>query len=529
LTEASPGSLTRGFLWRSALILAGCGAAVYFMTLIFDIRVRELKASLKNLNNSQTSFRTLALISRYQLIRDRMTRNDEAGQFKSEGKTMLALGQTTAGDEGDRVTFLDRFGIAMINALNWLTGADPLRNYQTSLDQRTLELAYLYEIRRDYARAVEVYDLALKMIPERNQEALQYAYLHRGFCLSLMDKKNEALADYSIVISSNETGEFRYTAEILSALLKDLLEKSGKIDNMSDSEDKAEAYYKLAAYPKAFAVYDRLQSKGVSLSARGTYYAGRVHEEMGQSEKAAEKFRALVAQPGGSDWALRANRRIYALGAFYGGDKKYREESQKNAVTVVKDKELVQAAEKFEAVVQQNETVTQKRQAEINETAALVKEEKENLEKKAAVVPVAAAPQAAVPAAAPAPAPPAQPAPSLRVPAPLPAPAPAAKAEVAPAAPAPKAEPAKPAEPTPEEKLQTALRRGDLTRAEKKEILMTFKEIERIVLNDDNELWGIPIKEEKDLIFFFTVMGKVHIAKSRIKTREKIDSDEAFR
>jgi hypothetical protein len=58
---------------------------------------------------------------------------------------------------------------------------------------------------------------------------------------------------------------------------------------------------------------------------------------------------------------------------------------------------------------------------------------------------------------------------------------------------------------------------------------MTFKEIELIILNDDNEVWGIPISEEKDKVLFFTVMGKVSIAKNRIKSREKIDSAEAFR
>lgn len=508
--------------WRVALVGGGLSAAVYFMTLIFDIRVRELKTSLRNLNNNQTSFRTLALISRYQLIRDRIVKNDEANQFKAEGKTMLALSQTAAQDESEKVTVVDRVGIGLINGLNWLTGSEPLRNYQTSIDQRTLELAYLYELRRDYSKAVETYDIAIKMIPQKNQEALQYAYLHRGFCLSLLDKKNEALVDYSIVISSNETGEFRYTAEILSALLKDLLEKSGKIDQMADSEDKAEAYYKLAAYPKAFAVYDKLQKKG-ALSSRALYYSGRVYEELGQSDKAADKFRTLITNKDNNDWALRANRRIYALGAFYGGDKKFREESQKNATTVVQDKELIQAAAKFEAVVSQNEIAAKTRQAEIQETVELVKQEKENLADKPAPVPIPIAAAAA------------KPEPAVKPPEPPPAekPRPVAVKPAAPPVPpvvkvAP--QPSPPVLPaTPEEKLQSALKRGDLTRAEKKEILMTFKEIELIILNDDNEIWGIPIREEKDRVSFFTVMGKVSIAKNRIKSREKIDSAEAFR
>lgn len=494
------------------------------MNLIFDIRVRELKSSLKNLNNNQTSFRTLALISRYQLIRDRIIHNDEVGQFKSEGKTMLALSQTMTQDETDRLTAADRLGVGLINSLNWLTGSEPMRNYQTSLDQRTLELAYLYELRRDYARAIETYELAIKMIPERNQEALQYAYLHRGFCLSLLDRKNEALADYSIVISSNQTGEFRYTAEILSALLKDLVERSGKIDLMADSEGKAEAYYRLAAYPKAFAVYEKLQKSG-TLSARATYYSGRVHEELGQSDKAAEKFRSLITTQGDQEWALRANRRMYALGAFYGGDKKFREESQKNATTVVQDKELLKAAEKFESVIKQNEVRAEIRKAEIAETTALVGQEKDNLAEKPLPVPVA---------------PPVKDEKDSRIaivpPPPAVAPLPPARtAEVVkpPAVtPAPEVTAVKPPEPkvqTPDEKLQSALGKNNLTRAEKKEILMSFKEIELIILNDENEVWGIPISDGKDNVVFFTVMGKVSIAKNRIKSREKIDSSEAFR
>lgn len=509
--------------WRILTMAVACLIAVFFMNLIFDIRVRELKTSLKSLNNNQTSFRTLALISRYQLIRDRMVHSDEANQFRSEGKTMLALSQSSAQDETDRVTAVDRMGIGLINSLNWLTGSEPLRNYQSSIDQRTLELAYLYELRRDYAKAIETYDLAIKMIPGKNQEALQYAYLHRGFCLSLLDKKNEALADYSIVIASNSTGEFRYTAEILSSLLRDLLERSGKIDSLADSEGKAEAYYKLAAYPKAFAVYDKLQKQG-ALSARALYYSGRVHEELGQADKAAEKFRSLISTRTDNDWALRANRRIYALGAFYGGDKKYREESQKNAATVVQDKELIKVADKFESVIKQNEASAKTRQAEIEETVELVNEEKKSLANKPAQVPIAipvAADKKSSVAVAPPAAVPQKPRTQVAPPAigALPATPPAA----APAPPAPT-----PPQ-TPEAKLQSALTRGELTRAEKKEILMSFKEIELIILTDENEIWGIPFKEDKDRISFFTVMGKVNIARNRIKSREKIESAEAFR
>lgn len=519
-------------VWRILAVLVGCALAAFFMNLIFDVRVRELKTSLKNLNNNQTSFRTLALISRYQLIRDRIGRSDatllgspssEANQFKNEGKTMLALGQSAVQDESERLSALDRVAITLINGLNWLTGSEPMKNYQATKDQRALELAYLYELRRDYAKAIETYDLAIKITPEKNQEALQYAYLHRGFCLSLLDKKNEALADYSIVISSNQTGEFRYTAEVLSALIKELLDKTQKVDLMRDSEGKAEAYYKLAAYPKAFAVYEKLQKQG-GLSARGTYYAGRVHEELGQSDKAAEKFRNLIAKRTDNDWALRANRRIYALGAFYGGDKKFREESQKNAQTVVQDQELIKAAAKFEAVVQKNEETAKAKEVEVAETIALVKEEKENLAAKAP-------PAAPVPVAAPVTQPPKLPEPppvkvvpppvtvrpKVQVPAPPPEPV-APLVAPAPAVPA-----------TPEEKLQSALKRNDLTRAERKELLTNFKEIELITLTDENQLWGMPIAETRDRISFFTVMGKVSVAKARIKSREKVDSDEAFR
>lgn len=509
-------------LWRILAVLAGCALAAFFMNLIFDVRVRELKTSLKNLNNNQTSFRTLALIARYQLIRDRIGRSDEANQFKNEGKTMLALGQTAVQDETERLTALDRVAITLINGLNWLTGSEPMKNYQATKDQRALELAYLYELRRDYTRAIETYDLAIKITPEKNQEALQYAYLHRGFCLSLLDKKNEALADYSIVISSNQTGEFRYTAEVLSALIKELLDKTQKVDLMTDSEGKAEAYYKLAAYPKAFAVYEKLQKRG-ALSARGTYYAGRVHEELGQSDKAAEKFRNLIAKKTDNDWALRANRRIYALGAFYGGDKKFREESQKNAQTVVQDQELIKAASKFEAVVQKNEETAKAKEVEVAETVALVKEEKENLAAKAPPAPVPVPPPVTQPLKPPGPPPvkvvppPVILRPKVQVPVPAPKPVTplVAPAPVAPA--------------TPEEKLQSALKRNDLTRAERKELLTNFKEIELITLTDENQLWGMPIAESRDKISFFTVMGKVSVAKARIKSREKVESDEAFR
>ncbi|MBV6493667.1 MAG: hypothetical protein LDLANPLL_01690 [Turneriella sp.] len=508
MTELSTGMLVRKYAVRAALLGGMCVLAVYFMNLIFDIRIRELRSSLKSLNNNQTSFRTLALISRYQLIRDRMGKSDEANQFRNEGKTMLALNQTTALDEGDRATRIDRLGIGLINALNWLTGVESLKNYQGSPDQRMLELAYLYELRRDYVRAIDTYNAALRMLPEENQQAIQYAYLHRGFCLSLIDKKNEALADYSIVIATNQTGEFRYTAEILSALLRDLLQKTEKIDQMNDSEGKAEAYYKLAAYPKAVVVYERLQKKG-KLSARGTYFSGRAHEELGQTDKAAEKFRSLVATAPTDAWTKRANRRIYALGAFYGGDKKFREESQKNATTVVKDTELLKTAEKFESVIQKNEETVLARQEEFHETEAIVQKEKQENVDKPVVVEKTVVPTKTTPAQVPikkiAKAPPILKPPSQK--------------DVILKQQLPE---------TPEEKLKSALRKDNLTRVEKKEILMTFKEIEQITLLDDNKIWGILIGEDKERLSFFTVMGKIKIAKSRIKSREKVGRDEAF-
>ena len=52
---------------------------------------------------------------------------------------------------------------------------------------------------------------------------------------------------------------------------------------------------------------------------------------------------------------------------------------------------------------------------------------------------------------------------------------------------------------------------------------------DKITLTDENQLWGMPIAETRDRISFFTVMGKISVAKARIKSREKVESDEAFR
>src|SRR5262245_6318832 len=183
-------------IFMGVILLTVCGTAFYFMNLIFDLRIRELRSSLRSLNNNQVSFRTLALISRYQLIRDRMVKTEETKQFKNEGKTMLALSHSSRGDESENFSFADRIGVNLLNSLNWLTGAKPMRNYKTSVDQKTLELAYLYEIKRDYVKAVEVYDLAIKILPETNDHERQDAHLPRGSILYHREKKNENLTQH---------------------------------------------------------------------------------------------------------------------------------------------------------------------------------------------------------------------------------------------------------------------------------------------------------------------------------------------
>jgi tetratricopeptide (TPR) repeat protein len=293
-----------------------------------------------------------------------------------------------------------------------------------------------------------------------------------------------------------------------------------KVELMLPSADKGAAYYKLTAYDKAIQTFRGLNNINANPSA--LFYLGRSHEESGNNGQAAENYRRIIALHAKTDWAVKANRRLFAMGAFYTAGQEYRQESKSNVEKkVVIDPGLINESKRYEKVALHIENLESQKAKDTHQAAT------------SAPVPVAAAPDEKKPAPvralpaipvkkeiartiAPPPVRPDEPAVTIAKADPV-----VPKTVAEPTPPIPVTAPAA-KEPSAIELAKTWEQKETLSRKDKSAYLRSQKILHRVTMEDGNQFTGVLIRETPAEIFLFTVMGKIVVDKSQVAERVKI-------
>lgn len=485
------------------------GAAGLWLMIVYGMRIKELQYRLRTNNDQKQSVRTLSLVSRYQLLRQKAGERDHALNYGREGRLMQALQHTVAADNYPELSVAETTALWTIEFFNLIAASPRFRYEQSSPPIRALELAFYHELRRSYKVAIEKYTALLANEKSLDTDWRAYALLHRGFCRALVGERSEAQKDFESVVEIYSAGEYHLTAQALKAMVAEIDNELVKVELMAPSADKGAAYYRLTAYDRAISTFKGLGNLNGNPSA--LFYLGRSHEESGGTQLAAEYYRKIIARHAKTVWAVRANRRLFAMGAFYTGGQELRQESKSNVENkIVNDRGLIKEAARFEKVAVHLETLESQKKSTIatsnsakgaESTAQLAKSSKIPSETSAAK-------------------------PNTRISdrereASSDARRAAAKSETTPEL---KVAPAGIGikQPTAIELAKTWEQKEALSRKDKSTYIKSQRTLTRVIMQDGNQFTGIIMKDGPTEIFLFTVMGKISIDKTQIATRERV-------
>ena len=302
---------------------------IFLIRSIFSLRINEFSSNLRKSSNTNKKVRSAGLVARYQLIQKRFNQFKGNDNYKDEARLMAMVSGDYTGDQNRRDPgFLKVPALGIINLVNMISGSPLMVDETVDKGGRLIEMAYFYERKRQFRKAIAVYNAALK-IYETEATEVPYIYLHRGFCLSLIGLSQSALSDYDKVISLVPDKEEAVTAEFLSSFLRSANQQILEVDKRANSVIKGRAYHQLMAYKKAIKIFNLLEK--TRPSQRLYYYRGRSFEEIGRLKRALQDYERVMNMNPNSEIAKKTNRRRYILGTFYENDNNLKDKAYKHA------------------------------------------------------------------------------------------------------------------------------------------------------------------------------------------------------
>jgi tetratricopeptide (TPR) repeat protein len=348
------------------------------MLAIAEIREKELKLSLQKLDQGETSSKTDGLIARYRLIQSQHDALKESfSDYIKEERLMALLSASDSKNQKYLISndLIINTAYHFVNIFNFMINLEPLIGLAENKGTKMLEIAYFYERKRNYSKAISIYDIAEKYFQPVSRE-IAYIYLHKGFCSAILGKNKLATINYQKVINSTNAGEMTETAQVLLSYIFASKQKEEKIKAMPISHNKGIAYYKALSYTKAVKVFNEVEKKNPDQKLY--FYRGRSHEELGKSRKAIKDYKKSIEMDSKSVYAKQANRRLYILGAFYENNKKIKEEAKKKAV-VMGDSKFIEKSDIVENTIEREEVVN-KRNSSFTQTVLSILEMESNNE-----------------------------------------------------------------------------------------------------------------------------------------------------
>jgi len=483
--ENNPVFSQRQVVAGGLVILAMLVAAALWFITVNSVRIKELNYRLKSSTDQSKSVRNSALVSRFRLLRSGEADNYNPAAYAREGRVMQILAGSAYLNVADDLSIGERVAKLTMDLFDSISGAPAFRHEKNTMEYKLMEKAFYHEITRSYKEAVSQYDrIILESAKKNHPDNRHYVLLHRGFCLALTGNRKAAVEDLRTVLQEAKDEESVNTARQLLSMLESIDGAIQRANAMPVSTQKGMTYYELTAYDQAIGTFRQLPD--IEGRPEAVFYLARSLEEKGNAAEAVEYYRKLIGNAPDSVWAKKANRRLYALGAYYAAGKEYRQESKTNIEKgLVKDQELLAESRLFQKVSDDIDAG-----------------------EKIVVAKLVATPEKP---AAPAIAPPPEP-----------------KVAEVPAAPLPQPKPQSPNVERPAQKSVVQLPAHDweklekLSRAGKIRYLGQQKQLEQILLENGSQFKGLLISESKDTLSLFTMIGRVVIEKSEIESRTRV-------
>ena len=309
----------------SALLVIGFMIAMNAALLRY--RQEEIALHLNLLSSGMKDYRMAGLVGRYSLIGRRMAAKDEGGGDLIEEARLRAMlntaGAQISGRGGEGILSMPVVAMLVrgyVGAVAFLQGKRAPAAVYSELNDPLLELSYYFERNRHWEKAIRVME---KFLPgERRSYSYRYALLHSGFCYAMLSRNDEAIDCYERLLRNfPDSPEADVAKRLLHYLLAVEKGVTAVLASGAAPDVKGLRLYLLSSYSHALREYNAFLGSATSSHPAyygALYYRGRSLEELGSSEDAIRDFSKIVSEQPGTAWAIKANRRLYLLGAAYG-------------------------------------------------------------------------------------------------------------------------------------------------------------------------------------------------------------------
>jgi len=315
----------RGIWLVVALAFVG---SIWFLYLISVVRFAEMDRTMDSVAEQQSTWRLMSMLAKYKRLSQEIADNSVEADFRNEAMLAFSLRQTLNSALLQKSTAIRRASHAAVSGLNWLLTGSVIPTIDGSGQEAVMEASYYLELRRHY-RTAAAYNSDVINTATRGSDIWFHALLHRAFCFALISAIDYAKTDIQTVLDSAPKQELRYVAWALNQLISQNETEILALTRVTNELHRATAYFRLAAYPKALSLYERLPKP--QRNSKTKYYQARSHEELGEDVKALELYRRIIQEDAQSIWASRANQRLYLMGVAYVFSQSLADEARENA------------------------------------------------------------------------------------------------------------------------------------------------------------------------------------------------------
>jgi len=327
-------SYVKPALWGLAAVLPILVLSIFINSSVVSYRLRELDRDLNAAARTQKENRNLAMIAQYDLLKNRMHKEREDDtDYKREAELQTLASQDNVVGQ-ITLTFMDPIAALAIRGIRFLMGKEAESDIIAVSENNILQGAYLYERKRQYRKAIKLYEDLLKQNSSKSLKS--DILLHMGFCNTLIGQFDLArLLLREVIESFSGTNEALVAARLYLKLeIIDLarLNESNRVRETRNPFLKAKSLFRQLRYRDAVRELQELLRKnpGHNEKQEVLFLMGRSFEEMGNHKNALLAYQGLLENRRKGPWTKRAYQRSLMIASFYQKDSRIAADMKKS-------------------------------------------------------------------------------------------------------------------------------------------------------------------------------------------------------
>lgn len=355
----------KGKFFLFTIILASC-IIIFGMIILNDnvttFGIIELNGLLNEMNREISEVDYLGMTGKFKLHMELY--KDEINQQQFDEKELRVAMIISEYDNTVSIYYRKQNPISHLlfmftNLVRTLINKQPLSIEYNNPTDDDLSRAYYYERNNYYDDALKIYNRILKK-GNLDTGKIPVVMIHKGFCLALLRKINEAKDILTEVIRQYNNESLALAA---ATLLQYIAYFEQEINKTKESEenalDKSEKLYKLIAYKDALEILDKMSFEDEEQKERILYLKARCYEEVGEKEESLEIYQEIIRENASSEAAKLANSRILIMGTMNINLEKLKKLAVVNNAEIQDTEftELSQISEQYEEITGEKEKV----------------------------------------------------------------------------------------------------------------------------------------------------------------------------